>query len=229
MLSIIIPTYNEIEHGYLAEILPSISNLPNTEIICVDSGSDDGTLELTQSVNATIHPTTSTTRAGRMNAGVDVAKGNTLLFYHPRILIQAAGIAELAQTNEITWGGFLHKFTPPGKLYKFISWYSNNVRFKKKHIVYLDHGIFVDRTLAEKVFPIPDEPIFEDTILSLRLKEHATPKLLEHTALVSPVRFETRGPFRQFLGNQVLKLLFSLGVKPTTLNNWYEGKLRLNG
>jgi glycosyltransferase involved in cell wall biosynthesis len=229
MLSIIIPTFNEIEHGYLAKILPSINNLPNTEIICVDSGSNDGTLELIKSANVTLHTASSTTRAGRMNAGVDVAKGDTILFYHPRILIQTDGIKTLAEKSDAHWGGFLHQFTANGKLYNFISWYSNNVRFKKKHIVYLDHGIFVETRLAKKVFPIPDEPIFEDTILSLRLKKHAAPTMIEHTALVSPVRFETRGPIRQFLGNQLLKALFSLGVKPITLNNWYEGKLRLNG
>jgi len=229
MLSIIIPTYNEIKHGYLTKIIPDLINLPDTEIICVDSGSNDGTREYITSMNIAIYDSKSMTRANRMNIGIANATGSTVLLYHPRILIDINGIKDIIKNPPATWGGFFHKFTSPQKLLKFISWYSNKVRLLKKSIVYLDHGIYINKKLADKVFPIPDEPIFEDTILSRRLASHKKPTLNKHIAWVSPVRFEKNGPLKQFLSNQVLKGLFALGVSPTKLNNWYERDLHLNG
>ncbi len=229
MLSIIIPTYNEIEFGYLSQILPDILDLPETEILCVDSGSDDGTREFIASMNLPIYDSSSLNRAGRINKGIELASGSTVLLYHPRILIDINGIKDLIDNPPESWGGFLHKFTKQQKLLNFISWYSNNIRVLQKDIVYLDHGIFMKNSLAKKVFPIPDEPIFEDTILSRRLAKLTKATLNNHIALVSPIRFEKNGPIKQFLSNQVLKCLFALGVSPTKLNNWYERGLNLNG
>lgn len=229
MLSIIIPTYNEMQHGYLHVILPSLDNIPNTEVICVDSGSRDGTQEFIRQAGFPLYMTDGMTRAHRMNVGVEKATGDTLLLYHPRILIDKAGIDVLVENAPKSWGGFKHRFTLPRKLYKFISWYSNNIRVLKKNLVYLDHGIFMSRELACKAFPIPEEPIFEDTLLSRLLAKDGPATLINHTAHVSPIRFEENGPFKQFLTNQMMKLLFGLGIDLNKLNNWYERGMRLNG
>ena len=229
MLSIIVPTYNEMAHGDLQAILASLADIPDTEILCVDSGSTDDTLDCINTHNTRLIQINETSRAARLNAGVANAQGDVILLYHPRILIAQHGIEALQQEPSITWGGFTHQFTHWHPLLRFISWYSNHVRFKRKHIVYLDHGIFFHKRLGEQVFPISDEPIFEDTELSWRLSALTPPRRLQHTALVSPIRFLKNGPVRQFLGNQLLKLCFHLGVNPKRLNDWYERGLRLNG
>ena len=47
MISVILPTYNEIDSGYLSLIMSRLARLRQTEILVIDGGSTDGTVEFT--------------------------------------------------------------------------------------------------------------------------------------------------------------------------------------
>jgi GT2 family glycosyltransferase len=229
-VSVIIPTFNEIKLGFLARILERLATISELEIIVSDGGSTDGTLDLALDFQVNLIKANTSSRAQRLNLGAYEAKAPMLLFHHPRSLLDTKGIEFLKKEGQkLNWGGFTHRFDFDHPLLKFTSWYSNNVRAKISEIYYLDHCIFVKKALFEKVGPIPQVDIFEDTILSLRLKNRgADSRLLPYESLTSAIRFKERGIYKQAILNQFLKWSHYLNVDDKKLNRQYEDKLKLN-
>lgn len=231
ILSVIIPTLNEVKYGYLDRILSGLKELSQTEVICVDGGSRDGTLEIIKNHGAKLILTDSNARARRLNQGFANSLGEVVLFHHPRSLIDTKGIRFLSENKaQVSWGGFLHSFDVFHPLLKFTSWYSNNVRPKYSQILYLDHCIFAQRSLVEKLGPEPfsNVDIFEDTVFSRKLAQFCKPQILPFTSKTSAVRFVSNGVFRQALLNQIMKLGFHLELDTRFLNKIYEKGLGLN-
>ncbi len=167
MLSVIIPTFNEIKNGYIQTTFNLLKNLSGAEIICVDSGSTDGTKELIIKSGFKLISVDTTSRAKRLNTGIQHAKGDMLLLHHPRSLLSVDSFAELQNNQEdLYWGAFTHKFDLNHPLLKFTSWWSNKVRGDLRHIFYLDHCLFIRKEIFEQIGLIPEVDIFEDTDLS---------------------------------------------------------------
>ena len=130
--------------------------------------------------------------------------------------------------NEVTWGGLTHKFDVKHPLLKFTSWYSNMVRGRIREILYLDHCIFFKRSLLSEEAPVPEVDIFEDTLLSLKLKRISHLEILPFISLTSSIRFTHRGIFFQAIVNQLMKVGYFLNFSDKWMNRLYEGSLRLN-
>lgn len=226
MISVVIPTCNEMKNNYLPRILQSLVGIENIEVICVDSHSSDGTLELINKFPFKIITITTTSRAARLNAGVAAASGEILLLHHPRSLLTRAGIISLSGLKNC-WGAYTHQFDHASALLKFTSFWSNYIR-PLHGVFYLDHCIFLTTDLAQKVFPLPEVDIFEDTILSKRLSQINKPLRLKERSLTSAIRFKTNGIFKQALHNQILKWRFYFKGDHKKMNQAYEKKLGLN-
>jgi len=228
MISVIVSVFNEEKNPYLPQILAQFENDPCFELICVDGGSSDNTQALINKHNATLHILDHSTRAARLNLGIQHASHAHVLLYHPRSLLSPDALVFL-KTNHTTldWAAFTHQFDHPHFFLKFISWYSNHVRVKKKNIVYLDHCMVVKKAYLN-IQAIPDIAIFEDTALSHILQAQCEPILLPHTATTSAVRFLARGIYKQFFMNQFIKGLYRLRVNPKKINKLYEKHLNLN-
>lgn len=198
------------------------------EIICVDGGSSDGSLEQLAKFKLTLLNLENSTRAARLNLGIKHAKNRQVLLHHPRSILSDQGINFLVNNREkIAWGAFTHQFDNPHYFLKFISWYSNNIRVKKKNIVYLDHCILIDKKYLTQ--EIPDIAIFEDTALSeILASQGLSAKLLPFAATTSAIRFLNRGIYKQFFMNQFLKLLYSINFDANKMNKIYEKNLDLN-
>lgn len=167
------------------------------------------------------------TRAERLQSGIEAASGDTLLLHHPRSIVDREGLEWLRDhAKEVPWGGFTHAFDFDHYLLRFTSWWSNRMRGTRKGILYLDHCIFFQRRLLTR--PIPPVEIFEDTELSLILRESGPPTILPFRSLTSSVRFRTNGVWRQALLNQGLKWQYYLGRSSKRMNDRYERGLRLN-
>ena len=229
MLSVIIPTFNEIKNGYIQTTFNLLKNLSGAEIICVDSGSTDGTKELIIKSGFKLISVDTTSRAKRLNTGIQHAKGDMLLLHHPRSLLSVDSFAELQNNQEdLYWGAFTHKFDLNHPLLKFTSWWSNKVRGDLRHIFYLDHCLFIRKEIFEDMGLIPEVDIFEDTELSLMLKSYCVPLRLEGTSLTSATRFSTNGIWKQALLNQVLKWKYYFKFNHKEMNKSYEKNTKLN-
>ena len=228
-LSIIISTYNEMAHGYFQKIHREISGIPNAETIIVDGGSQDNTTPYAKECGAKVISLPKSTRGTRLHVGAQQSTGKLLLFHHPRTYIKKADIVHLiTHKKTLTWGGFTHCFDQDTMMAKFTSWYSNKIRAKKQHILYLDHGIFVNAKLYEKSGGFPSFPIFEDTELSKRLRRIHKPTLLPKKCLVSAIRFNKNGWVYQGTLNQLMKLGYTTGIDTKKLYKIYEHGLWLN-
>ncbi len=231
-ISIVIPTFNEIRHGYINRILDELCSIKGIEVIAVDGGSSDGTSELCRSKADRYVLMAGSSRAERMNCGYDVSRGSVVLFHHPRSFISKKAIDELKKFNhhskKLFWGGFTHTFDSISRGMEFTSWYSNHVRRVLSGILYLDHCIFASRILISRVGGFPEKEIFEDTLFSRELNNYAKPVLLKNISVTSSVRFVKNGFLIQGMLNQIMKLFFLCGVSDVKMNKIYEKGLGLN-
>ncbi len=219
-LSVVIPVHrNGME--WLPRILASLAAVEGVEVICAGDPPPAGA-PVSRHV-AVDGPS----RGARLQAGIEAASHEMILLHHPRSLLPAAGLRWLAEgAGGWGWGGFTHAFDWDHPLLRFTSWYSNRIRLGMKGIVYLDHCIFFERRLLTR--PIPPVEIFEDTELSLILRESGPPALAPFVSITSAVRFRANGPWRQSLLNQRMKLAYLLGGSHRRMNARYERGLGLN-
>lgn len=232
MLSIVLPTNNELKLGWLPRILERMTAVAGVEVICVDNQSTDGTAELlgehAERSGLTIINLPNSNRAQRLNAGIRTASNDRVLLHHPRSLLDSGALeALLAVDAAVAWGGFTHSFDRAHPLLAWTSYYSNRIRMDRGGIVYLDHCIFFDRTLLGES-PVPELEIFEDTALSEVLRAHAKPVRLPQLAVTSAVRYAKNGVWRQALMNQAMKLGYKWGIDHQRMNALYERGLGLN-
>jgi glycosyltransferase involved in cell wall biosynthesis len=78
-ISIIIPTCNEADS--IGKLLPELLAIPGLEVLVVDGGSRDNTVDVAKSLGAKVL-STSPDRSGQMNKGAEAAHGDILLFLH---------------------------------------------------------------------------------------------------------------------------------------------------
>jgi glycosyltransferase involved in cell wall biosynthesis len=229
MLSVVIPTFNEIQNNILEDILKLLSGSKDIEVLCVDSFSTDGTKELIEKYQAKLIQVETNSRAKRLNIGIKSATGDMILLHHPRSLLTADGLRYLVtHAAELKWGAFTHKFDTTHPLLAFTSWWSNYGRGELRSIYYLDHCIFVKKSIIEKVGYIPEVDIFEDTEISLKLRKIARPTRLNFPATTLAIRFTKNGIWKQAILNQKLKWKFYYKTNHKEMNKDYEQGLELN-
>ncbi len=229
-LSVIIPTFNESDNNYLLLTLERLSQFKNLEIIISDGGSTDNTIKLATKYTEFIIINNTNSRAERINAGLNIARGKLILLHHPRSMISSEGIQYLIDSSILpSWGGFTHSFDIDHPILKFTSWYSNKIRASLFNIIYLDHCIFLSAKIKNEMGELPNIDVFEDTVLSkLIYTKFKKPVILPFTSITSAVRFKENGIIRQSILNQFIKLLFHLGIDHKTINKIYEKTISLN-
>ncbi|NER82530.1 MAG: glycosyltransferase family 2 protein [Leptolyngbya sp. SIO1D8] len=234
MISVVLPCLNELRHGYLPQIIDNLlAQQGEKELIAVISPSQDGTLEhLAQFPQIRILESTVQNRAQRLNIGIEASRGEAVLLHHPATLLPPEKalilIDKALQEPLVMWGGFQHQFDWDHWLLRYTSWYSTTVRPRWEQILYLDHCIFARRSLLLEIGGVPDMDIFEDTVLSQRLKQYGCPILLQARVVTSARRFQNRGVYRQALLNQLLKVMYHFGIDPKWMNRLYEKKVQIN-
>ncbi len=217
-ISVIIPALNE-----SASILASISSVKcqqgEYEIIVVDGGSDDGTVNIAQSQAEVI--ASERGRAIQMNAGARHSIGDVLLFLHADSSLSLGSLCAIEDAlndPQILGGTFTLGFDSPRCLLRVIALFT---RLKFRHFHYGDQGIFVRRAIFEQLGGFKEIPIMEDLEFLKRLYKAGKVVLLPHPVMTSARRYLKRGIVRQQLLDIVLVILYLSGIKPDTLGKWY--------
>lgn len=229
-ISAIVCVGSESDTHIYEQIMASYAGFGGLELIWVSKNPQVN--DWLQQHQQTLIISKSKNRAGRLNEGMQQARGKYIILNHPRSVLDKTClklVKELAINSTCQWGGFTHQFMGKQRLiYRFTSFYSNYCRADLFGIFYLDHCFYLSRKLFEKTGGVPEEDIFEDTLFSQRLKEQGPYKRLNGIARTSPIRFEKNGWFRQAVLNQITKIAFYCGVPLKTINRFYEKRLWLN-
>lgn len=221
-ISVIIPALNEA--GCIARTLDRLQAMRRRghEVIVVDGGSDDETMAIS-------HPLADQViraprgRANQMRAGAVVANGSVIWFLHADTLpVESADllILEVLVRRSTQWGRFDILFSGDRFLLKVVALLMN-FRARVTGIATGDQGIFMTRTLYEKVGGIPAIPLMEDIALCRFLRQSGCPAVIKRKLASSPRRWETHGIVRTILMMWSLRLAYFAGVDPVRLAKYY--------
>ncbi len=224
-LSIIIPTLNE---GHqIAAILTRLQGYRSqgVEIILVDGGSSDRTVELATHLADRVI-TSAAGRATQMNAGATLATGGVLLFLHadtilpdhaPQLILQGLSRARYR------WGRFDVTIAGNHFFLAVIGWFMNH-RSRLTGIATGDQAIFMTHTVFDQLGGFPDQPLMEDVEMTSRLRKLGPPLCLHERVITSGRRWEKQGVWRTIWLMWRLRLQYFLGAKPADLHRSYYGK-----
>jgi rSAM/selenodomain-associated transferase 2 len=223
MISIITPVLNERE--IIQPFLNHMENLKgNFELILVDGGSNDGTLDEINRVREGFHPplivlNASKGRAKQMNKGAEVAKGDILLFLHVDSHIEGDSLKIIENKiaeNRIIGGGFTHSFSDPDIFLKLNSAFGN-LRARATKIFFGDFGIFIRRDVFERMGGYDDIIILEDVEFCKKAKKYGKLEQIESLIVTSPRRYHSKGKIRLTVFFIMAVLLNMVGLRPRFL------------
>lgn len=219
-LSIIIPTLNEVRS--IKATLDAVAQVKgHVEVIVVDGGSADGTLEILGERGVRVI-TSERGRGAQMHAGAQAAKGEAIWFLHADTIPPpdaAERIGEALRDAKVVGGNFCVLFDGTRHAAQFLTWLYPQLR--KLGLCYGDSGIFVRRDAYNSVGGFKSFPIFEDLDLVRRLKRQGQVVRLPAVVVTSSRRFEGRSFALTFTRWSVLQALYWLGVHPSRLGRLY--------
>lgn len=219
-LSIIIPTLNE-AHSIGATLDAMKEVRGRVEVLIVDGGSSDRTLEILKERGARVIES-ERGRGTQMHAGARAARGEVLWFLHADTTPPpdaAERIAEALRDPRVVGGNFRLRFDGSRRAARFLTWLYPQLR--KLGLCYGDSGIFVRASVYERVGGFKPFPIFEDLDLVRRLRRRGHMAHVPVELLTSSRRFEGRSFALTFARWSALQLLYWLGVPPRKLGRMY--------
>ena len=228
--SIIIPVLQE--QKSIHQVLSNLMQQPaidRSEIIVIDGDPMGSTLKAVDSSVIT-RLISAPGRAVQMNAGAARAKGRVLLFLHADTKLPDNALGSIEQALEdpcIAGGAFELSIASQRLFLKYIACRAN-MRTRTNRIPYGDQAIFLRKSIFEEMSGYRPLPIMEDLDLMRRLKKgrHKI-SILRDRVQTSARRWEAEGVLVTTLRNQLLVLLYYLGVSPDTLARLYRPQYTL--
>ncbi|MEH1966146.1 TIGR04283 family arsenosugar biosynthesis glycosyltransferase [Nostoc sp.] len=220
-ISIIIPAINEA--GNIKEAIATTQQSINIEVILVDAGSKDGTVEIAQSLGVKVI-SSSLGRAVQMNVGALGASGEILLFLHADTRLPI-GFDEMIRTAlqepGTVAGAFKLRIDASLLSLRWVEW-GVNLRSHFYQMPYGDQAIFLTKEVFQQIDGFPELPIMEDFELMRRLKSIGRVVIIPMPVVTSARRWLQKGVFKTTLLNQIVIIAYLLGVSPERIRRWYR-------
>lgn len=227
-IAVIIPVLNEEETmpALLGALLPAGFE----EVIVVDGGSRDRTVNVTRTILASVPDpryrlvSGPCGRASQMNTGAALAKAEILMFLHADTQLphNARQAVEQAMADSTCVGGRFDVRFPRDTGYAWMVSRLMNLRSRLSGIATGDQTLFVRRSMFEQMGGFANLPLMEDIEFSRRLKFLGTVAALSDTVITSFRRWEKHGPFRTIVRMWLLRLCYWLGLDPHRLHRYYD-------
>lgn len=219
-VSVIIPALSE--ENILPGTIRSARAAGADEVIVVDGGSADGTLEVARTL-ADMALSESPGRAAQMNAGARAASAEILLFLHADTRLPDGSIEAVREA--VRHGGCLGgafpvrlEISPGASSYRnaMLRLTGRMINFRSRIFrAYTgDQGIFARREVFDAIGGFPGIPLMEDVAFSRSLSRRGKTLLLPIRITTSGRRWESFGPLRTILLMWGLRAAWRLGMSP---------------
>lgn len=221
MISIIIPTLNE--ESKIGSILASLQDVRgHYEILVVDGGSNDGTIEVASKLGAKIISAPKG-RGMQLAAGAEAAAGDIFWFLHADTIPPADAIEQInnaVHSLSAVGGNFCIIFDGGTRAARFLTWLHPKVHGAR--LSFGDSAIFVRRSVYEEVGGFKPYPLFEDLDLVERMLKHGRFVRVQSSVITSSRRFSGKSFVATYLLWSLLLLLYKLGFSPNKIASMYK-------
>ena len=228
MISVVIPTLNA--EGTLAQTLaalvPAAVDGLVREVVVVDGGSSDGTLQIVDSAGAELLHR-SGGRGPQLAAGAERARGPWLLFLHADTVLEPGWERDASQFLERVdmeqrspaAGAFRFALDDEGIKPRLLEWLVA-LRSSVLKLPYGDQGLLISKRLYDEIGGYRPLQIMEDVDIVRRLGRRRT-VLLRSCAVTSAERFRREGYVRRSSRNLLCLTLYMLHVSPNVIKRMY--------
>ena len=227
MFSIIIPTYNEADQ--IAQTISrthAANGKHEIEIIVVDCGSADNTVEIARHAGATVVLSDRKGRAAQMNKGVAAAKYPILYFLHADSIPPNDFTSQILNAREkgAKSGCFRLAFDYDHWFLKANAWFT---RFDVNAVRFGDQSLFVTKDVFQKAGGFREDLLMmEDQEIIHRLKKHGRFKVLNDAVTTSARKYVDNGVFRMQRIFYRIWVMYYLGYSQEEMLKVYKRLIR---
>ena len=221
--SIIIPTLNEEEKIFQLLDFLEANALPDTEIIVVDGGSKDKTIDLAKRFkNVNLIETKRASRAFQLNEGARQAKGEILYFVHADVLPPQSFEEDIkkAISSGNDFGCYRFVFDKRALMLKFNAWWT---RFDFMFCRGGDQTLFVTKDVFNKLNGFDENfVIMEDFDFILRARKQFKFRIVPKDVVVSARKYKLNSYFKVNMVNLYSYWCFMFGKSPEKIRDNYK-------
>ena len=222
-ISVIIPAYNEASQ--IAETVSKVfkgGEQHIKEVLVVDGGSTDSTIEIAQKAGAQVIQSPRKGRAAQMNYGAEQAGGEVLYFLHADSHPPLGFASHIVQALEDSCiaGCFQLSFDTEHLLLRFYTWFT---RFNVDAFRFGDQSLFIFRKAFFDVGGFrEDHFVMEDQEIVRRVKQSYPFKVLDQSVTTSARKYQEVGVLKLQLIFILVFVLYYLGVSQDQLITVYK-------
>ncbi|PSB10698.1 glycosyltransferase [Pleurocapsa sp. CCALA 161] len=221
IISIIIPVLDE--GAIIGQTLAQLTQYSKIEIIVVDGGSQDKTVEIA-SFAAKVITVTGKGRAGQMNAGANLAQSDILLFLHSDTQLPPNFVELVIHTlnqNQVIAGAFELAIDGSDISLRWLEMLVK-VRSHLLSLPYGDQALFIFKQTFQEAGGFADLPIMEDFEFIQRIKNRGKIAIAPAAVTTSARRWQKLGVWQTTAINQLMIAGYYLGISPAQLSKFYR-------
>ncbi|WP_162555708.1 TIGR04283 family arsenosugar biosynthesis glycosyltransferase [Reichenbachiella versicolor] len=228
-LSIIIPTLNEATNilQTVQLVKSNSSDSHSIEMILVDAGSNDNTVDLVRDIVDQVIEDGSLAGAKykSLNSGAAIATGEYLLWLDADSVVPYQFDDLIVRHIEKGYVGGAFEFDFDNKTIKYqvLKWI-NRFRYWSTSKYFGDQGLFCSRKVFEEIGGYPEEPIMEAAYFCRLLQKQGRIGTIKARMVTSARRFEENGFWKVFCFDTVLWLRFLFRLPTSRFGKQYWEK-----